>query len=148
MQIKYGSVQRSSINHLLRHIRAAIMLESCVFHQPPHCCEPKSHHLPVHLCAYGIFIIHNCAASISISHMAPNVRRTRSVLPAACCCCCCSPPPTATLASSLLSPAHLSNPGWAHGGPCFKYAQGGRGRLKMTGVISEAIRRTAPAAGQ
>lgn len=67
--------------------------------------------------------------------MAPNV----SVAPAAALLPPASPP-------SL--PPHWSNPSWAHRGPCFKYAQGGRGRLKMTGVISEAIRRTAPAAGQ
>lgn len=54
-------------------------------------------------------------------------------------------PPPPTLPPS--SPAHWSNPSWAHRGPCFKYTQGGRGRLKMTRVISEAIR-TAPAAGQ
>lgn len=54
----------------------------------------------------------------------------------------------AAAASPSLFPAHPSNPGRAHGGPCLKYARGGGGRLKMTEVISEAVRRTAPAVGQ
>lgn len=63
-------------------------------------------------------------------------------------CCWCHSPPRCLPCLPPSFPAHYSNPGWAHGGPCFKYTQGGRGRLKMTRVISEAISRTAPAAGQ
>lgn len=46
----------------------------------------------------------------------------------------------ASHASPSLFPAHHSNPYWAQRGPCFKYVPSGRQRLKMTKVISEAVR--------
>lgn len=84
----------------------------------------------MHLQALLVSYIEHGAFSISLGHMVPNVRLTRS-------CCPCLP--------RLPSP-FPANPYWAQRGPCFKYVQSGRQRLKMTKVISEAVR-IAPAPG-